>query len=377
MFHMLDQCYTISHKLCPKKITKHTNKSTKCQQQSKSVNSIMFYSAILFMLIIASAISQEMNGQNYETSGSSSFVSTNEISEDCAPAAMSRCTDPLKVVTDNRDLGFATSMDELQEMCPKLMEGLRCIDDFTVRCLDREHRAYFNTLYAGTTQVIVDLCQEGSYQSDYLRHAPCMRQVQSGYERCASEYQHRIKSLNSGAGEHVQGRSEEYADYEDYEYEYEEDGSKRRRRRKRQAPTVHNGHDYESHEMEGHVEDGEESVQLLCCSFQKYLHCSESVVNTTCGYETARFTKSFLDRMSGPLIQGHCQAYEYGSEGCRMTTGGDPWDEYNQGYQQPQFSSATKLYSTLNFNIMSFSSIITVCKSAIIPFTLSFILHAI
>lgn len=45
------------------------------------------------------------------------------------------------------------------------MDGLRCIDDFTLRCLDREHRAYFNTLYAGTTQVIVDLCQEGPYQS--------------------------------------------------------------------------------------------------------------------------------------------------------------------------------------------------------------------
>jgi hypothetical protein len=44
------------------------------------------------------------------------------------------------------------------------MEGLRCIDDFTMKCLDREHRAYFNTLYAGTTQVIIDLCQEGDYQ---------------------------------------------------------------------------------------------------------------------------------------------------------------------------------------------------------------------
>ena len=75
---------------------------------------------MLFMLILATAYSQEMDGQaqNYETSGTSSFVQTNEISEDCAPAAMSRCTDPLKVVTDNRDLGFATSMDELQEMCP-------------------------------------------------------------------------------------------------------------------------------------------------------------------------------------------------------------------------------------------------------------------
>ena len=49
--------------------------------------------------------------------------------------------------------------------------------------------------------------------------------------------------------------------------------------------------------------DSEENVRLLCCSFQKYLHCSETVVNTTCGYETAQFTKSFLDRMSGPLIQ--------------------------------------------------------------------------
>ena len=51
------------------------------------------------------------------------------------------------------------------------MDGLRCIDDFTLRCLDREHRAYFNTLYAGTTQVIVDLCQEGTYQSGNTKHS--------------------------------------------------------------------------------------------------------------------------------------------------------------------------------------------------------------
>ncbi len=50
----------------------------------------------------------------------------------------------------------------------KLMEGLRCIDEFTLKCLDREHRAYFNTLYAGTTQVIIDLCKEGEYQKGQL-----------------------------------------------------------------------------------------------------------------------------------------------------------------------------------------------------------------
>ena len=47
----------------------------------------------------------------------------------------------------------------------KLMDGLRCIDDFTTSCLDDDHRAYFNTLYTGTTQVIMDLCQTGQYQT--------------------------------------------------------------------------------------------------------------------------------------------------------------------------------------------------------------------
>ena len=87
-----------------------------------------------------------------------------------------------------------------------------------------------------------------------------MREVQSGYERCADEYQMRIKNLNqnSAAGNEAASSSEEESD---------------------------------------------ENVELLCCSFQEYLHCSESIVNSTCGHETARFTKSFLDRMSGPLIQ--------------------------------------------------------------------------
>jgi len=260
-----------------------------------------------------------------------------EAQLDCAPSAMSKCTDPLKVVTDNKDLGFATSKEELVKMCPKLMDGLRCIDDFTLRCLDREHRAYFNTLYAGTTQVIVDLCQEGAYQSDYLRHAPCMRLVQSGYERCAADYQTRIKALNE------QTQEEHYYDDRYYEYSYEyadttepeyieakaeealENVPNQLSRRKRRQIS-----DYPE-------EEAEENVKLLCCSFQKYLHCSETVVNTTCGYETAQFTKSFLDRMSGPLIQGHCQAYEYGSNGC---TTNEIWDEYNSAGQY--YSHATQ-----------------------------------
>ena len=37
---------------------------------------------------------------------------------DCVPEAMERCTDPLKMVTESNDLGFATSIEELKQICP-------------------------------------------------------------------------------------------------------------------------------------------------------------------------------------------------------------------------------------------------------------------
>ena len=79
---------------------------------------LAYYVLVASIAITFPQLTKCQSHETYETSGSSSFQSSNGISEDCAPAAMARCTDPLKVVTDNRDLGFATSMDELQEMCP-------------------------------------------------------------------------------------------------------------------------------------------------------------------------------------------------------------------------------------------------------------------
>ena len=82
---------------------------------------------------------------------------------------MARCTDPLTLVTDRGDLAFASSRQELDRMCLKLMDSLTCINSFTVRCLTRDQRSNFNMQYSGTIQVIEDLCMEGPYQTDYLR----------------------------------------------------------------------------------------------------------------------------------------------------------------------------------------------------------------
>ena len=37
---------------------------------------------------------------------------------------------------------------------------------------------------------------------------------------------------------HAQGRTDDYAEYEEYEYEYEDDNRRKRRRKKRQTPSA-------------------------------------------------------------------------------------------------------------------------------------------
>ncbi|XP_045120498.1 uncharacterized protein LOC123509931 isoform X2 [Portunus trituberculatus] len=182
--------------------------------------------------------------------------------QDCNNNDIAECVELLEVLT-NKDLGFAATVDELNKMCPVLLNGLQCIDNYTRRCLTQKHRDYFNKLYAGTIRVIKDLCNtRGRYQEEYIRHAPCMRQVNPKYNVCSVTYHRKTVALN---------------DMQDASVTLSEDEKNR-------------------------------NVIILCCSFQEYLQCSERVVFETCGNETALFTKEFLDRMAGPIVQGECSS---------------------------------------------------------------------
>lgn len=48
--------------------------------------------------------------------------------------------------------------------CRDLNAGLRCIDEYTRRCMAPHQRSHFNKLYASSSMVIQEICQEGPYQ---------------------------------------------------------------------------------------------------------------------------------------------------------------------------------------------------------------------
>ncbi|XP_071556438.1 uncharacterized protein [Temnothorax nylanderi] len=170
--------------------------------------------------------------------------------EECGHDELARCARPLERIS-NSDLSFVTKKEDIDKLCPDLEAGMKCIKRYTINCMQEKQREHFNSLYTGTNMAIMELCQDGPYQDEFLKHAPCMQKSRAEYELCYKSYQ-KTQSL-------MANRSM-----------------------------------------------GQQDIKSLCCAFQEYLECSHHTVRRQCGDDTARFTKDFLDRMSNSLISAHC-----------------------------------------------------------------------
>ncbi|XP_025271424.1 uncharacterized protein LOC112639997 [Camponotus floridanus] len=175
--------------------------------------------------------------------------------EECGHEELVRCARPLEKISSN-DLGLVvTKKEELNKLCPDLEAGMKCITKYTLNCMKEKQREHFNLLYTGTNQVIMELCHDGPYQDEFLKHAPCMQKVKAEYEMCYKTYQKATLEM-----EIISNRT---------------------------AVT-------------------QEKIKSFCCSFTEYLECSHHAVRRQCGDDTARFTKDFLDRMATSLLKTHC-----------------------------------------------------------------------
>ncbi|XP_054000675.1 uncharacterized protein LOC128888074 [Hylaeus anthracinus] len=187
-------------------------------------------------------------------------------SQDCTHERMVECGRALERISNN-DLSFATKKVELQQLCPHFEAGMKCIQTYTLDCLDENQRERFNSLYAGTNQVVMELCHDGPFQDEFLKHAPCMQKVQPTYELCFKKYQKITQDIE-----------------------------------KRNISTNWDG-----------------SLKSLCCGFKEYVECSHHTVRRECGDDSAQFTKEFLDRMSNSLLRASCEPYT--EEVCAIGSG--------------------------------------------------------
>lgn len=122
-------------------------------------------------------------------------ASLRTIREDCGQDELSRCAKPLQIFQSTPDLSFAPKREELDKLCPEFHNGLRCIGSYTRRCMTQVQRDQFNRIYQGTKELIKDLCREGDYQNEFLKHSPCLETVKPLHAKCADRYQQTMLSI--------------------------------------------------------------------------------------------------------------------------------------------------------------------------------------
>lgn len=208
--------------------------------------------------------------------------------EECGHEELNKCSKSLQALKSATDLSFAPKREELAELCPDLEAGLRCIRSYTRRCMTLPQRQQFMKIYKGTDDVIRDLCREGNYQNEFLKHSACLARVKPYHKKCEETYQETMLSLKSPKANQ----------------------------------TLQNEQQSE--------QNTNDDVRKVCCSFREYLDCSKVVTTRTCGEKTGAFIEDFLRRMSSSLEQDYCQEY------------------YDKGVNQcPNiYSSASSLVST-------------------------------
>uniref|UniRef100_A0A182VT81 DUF19 domain-containing protein n=1 Tax=Anopheles minimus TaxID=112268 RepID=A0A182VT81_9DIPT len=223
--------------------------------------------------------------------------------DNCGQEELTKCARPFQVIQSTTDLSIATKKEDLDKICPDLHNGLHCIRSYTRRCMTLEQRNRFNKLYNGTNQFVRDLCREGDYQREFLSHAPCLQLVRPDYEVCGRRYHHTVTAIT----QQFQPEDHQHQHHHGHHGQQQPDGEL-------------SGHQHERRHRNHRTasRSDEDDVLTVCCSFMEYLDCSEAAAKNTCGRETARFTRGFLDKMSSTLITMYCEDY-YKSNKCPPT----------------------------------------------------------
>ncbi|XP_054721894.1 uncharacterized protein LOC129231563 [Uloborus diversus] len=196
--------------------------------------------------------------------------SLGEKEHNCTNQEFERCLKALNAIAQTEDLALAETREELNLVCKKLQHGVRCIDDHTYRCFTAGQRRVFNSVVSESRHVINDLCVPGKLQEDYLRYAPCLKNVSTDVRKCALQYR-RLAS-----------------NHED------------------QLPDQEN--------------DVNTKLKMHCCIFTEFVQCQHEHLLRDCGTQAEEFFQRHMDRMSGSLLNEHCVLFTYGSNACTFDT---------------------------------------------------------
>lgn len=195
--------------------------------------------------------------------GAASGVSRANGPTSCQNEVVSECVSKLDLLSQNRSLAFATTEEELRQICGHLTSAMDCVNAFTHRCFNEKQREIYRRLTSGAAQLIEDFCREGSrFRLTYLKHSMCYKELQDDYNQCASVYM------------------------------------------------------AQRAELQGQAISAQDKIRHSCCQMDGYKQCAKTAVLLRCDVEAAELAEDIIVKAGGYLVSTHCSGYRIDEPSC-------------------------------------------------------------
>jgi len=176
----------------------------------------------------------------------------------------------------------------------ELLKSVECIDRYSRLCMYHTQRAHFHHLYSGIAKVVQDLCQDGDYREEFLKHAPCMSEVTEEHEVCSRIHLQKIAEMQGRSAARHARHSHHENEHSDQPHHHDE----------YPHHNVHHRQHHQHHQqMTNSTSEEAEEIKTVCCSFHDYLRCSHRGVAAKCGEETGSFANDFMTQMASKVIK--------------------------------------------------------------------------
>jgi len=182
--------------------------------------------------------------------------------QSCHLRELDLCAATLLVFTQNPS-GIATSDNELNKQCGYLREADVCLRNFTRRCTTPLQRELINFVTEGSMRLLNEYCTPGTQlRQSYLKHAPCLNQAQKNQRTCVKDLQAALEVVT----------------------------------------TV----------------EWDKRIPAGCCSYRRFIACTENLVESKCGKEAVEFMNLLLRMALSRLPDIVCQGYGPENAECRQ-----------------------------------------------------------
>lgn len=151
--------------------------------------------------------------------------------------------------------GIPSSREAINASCRAFKTGMGCIDEYARVCLDERQRQGLHDSVSGAKDAFTFLCDDPSFQREYLKYTTCYRGVSEHWELCAQRFAFLVR--------------DEYS-----------------------RPNVTRN----------------ERTLALCCAKHGFLRCAYEVSHLKCSKEAALFLKRIAETLSNIRVHyAECQ----------------------------------------------------------------------